>query len=73
MCNRGKPYSPAEIEDMKVEMFNRQQSLERIVRKFEVAGWLSQDDRELANEHTVWINSHKDVIRNYYKPAMALA
>ena len=73
MCNRQKPYSLSEIEEMKVEMFNREQSLERIVHKFEVAGWLSQNDRELAHEHTVWINSHKDVIRNYYKPAMVLA
>lgn len=73
MCNRQKPYNPSEIEEMKVEMFNREQSLERIVHKFEVAGWLSQSDRELAHEHTVWINSHKDVIRNYYKPAMVLA
>lgn len=73
MCNRQKPYSPSEIEEMKVEMFNREQSLERIVHKFEISGWLSQSDRELAHEHTVWINSHKDVIGDYYKPAMVLA
>lgn len=61
------------IEAMKVEMFNREQSLERLVRKFELTGYLSDGERELATEHTKWINSHKDVIRNFYKPAMVIA
>ena len=61
-----------EIEQMKVEMFNRGQSLERLVNKLEKVG-LSDDELELAREHTNWINAHKDVIREFYRPAMVIA
>lgn len=67
-----KPTTAEYIENLKVEMFNRKESLERLVSKLEREGFLSDDERELAISHTLWINRNKDIIRNFYKPAMVI-
>ena len=54
-----------QIEALKIEMRNRQMSLERLVHKFETTGYLTQDERELANIHTAWINKNTKTIKDF--------
>lgn len=74
-----------EIEDLKIEMKNRQESLERLVKEgFELgdkmmAGNATKKDQKRAEEikslcdsHTAWINAHKKEISNFYRPAMVI-
>ena len=61
------------IENLKIEMENREESLERLVNKFQLTGYLTDDERELANEHVRWINSNKQTIKDFYKPAIIMA
>jgi len=74
-----------EIEDLKVEMKNRQESLERLVKEgFELgnkmmAGKATRKDHERASEildvcrsHRKWINEHKKEISDFYRPAMVI-
>lgn len=71
MTTRKVPYS-VHIEDLQVEMKARKESLERLVEKLESVG-LTEDERELANAHTKWINTHVKEIKDFYRPAMCIA
>ena len=68
MTMRRIPYS-VHIEDLQVEMRARKDSLEKLVEKLESVG-LTEDERELANAHVKWIDSHKQEIKDFYRPAM---
>lgn len=57
-----------EIEDVKVELKNRQESLERLNKKLETVGW-TKDEKELADEHVKFINVYAPIVKNFYKPA----
>jgi hypothetical protein len=68
MCNRQKPITRQEIEDIKVQLNERKLSLERLMCKLDTSGW-TPDDIALANEHQRWIAANAPIVKAYYQPA----
>lgn len=57
------------IAQIKIEMQNRQESLERLANKADKNHYLSPDEIELGREHVAWINRNKKILQDFYKPA----
>lgn len=62
-----KPTEAERIEEIRVELKNRKDSLERLVNKLEASGW-SKDEKELADEHVKFIKKYAPVVKNFYRP-----
>lgn len=58
-----------EVELLKVELKNRQESLERLMKKLETVGW-TKSDKELADEHTKFIKQNARIVKEFYRPAI---
>ena len=74
-----------QIADIKIEMENRRDALTRIAKEaeklnaLEQAGYATAKEQkragelaEMAHDHLVWINEHKKILADFYKPAMVL-
>ena len=72
MCNRQKPISAKEIQDISFEMKTRAESLTRLVNKLNRQGYLTEDEKALAREHTDFIENNKATVKNFYKPAIVI-
>ena len=57
------------VAQIKIEMLNRQESLQRLADKAERTQHLSPEEIELGREHVAWINANKKIIQDFYKPA----
>lgn len=57
------------VAQIKIEMQNRQESLERLANKADKNHYLSPDEIELGREHVAWINRNKKILQDFYKPA----
>lgn len=62
-----------EIELIKNELETKKMFLEKIVRKFEVTGYLTKEEREVAGTYANWIEKHAKIVKDFYKPAMVIA
>ena len=60
------------IADMKVELENRKNSLERLVMIRKLREW-TKDEQELADAHVVYIKKYAPIVKNFYRPAMVIA
>ena len=60
------------IEDIKVELSNRKNSLERLLNKLEESGW-TKDEKELADEHVKFIKKYAPIVKDFYSPAIVIA
>ena len=58
-----------EVELLKVELKNRQESLERLMKKLETVGW-TKSDKELADEHMKFIKQNARIVKEFYRPAI---
>ena len=65
-----KPSQAEIIDDIKVELANRKDSLERLLNKLESTGW-TKDEKELADEHVAYIKKHAPIVKAFYRPATA--
>lgn len=65
-----KPSQAEVINDIKVELNNRKDSLEHLLNKLESTGW-TKDEKELADEHVSYIKKYDPIVKSFYRPATA--
>jgi len=69
MCNRQKPISKQEIEDIQNEIKLAGNTITRLMNKANRTKFLSEEDYEVIKKNQKFINDHSRIVKAYYAPA----